>query len=120
MDYCIIKLYLNEKQDNFHDIQVCDNEKTIEEMKIFAFKNGKYLIFESMTNVQYIGLPIENTPYAEIEYTGEINDEEKKYYIESLKKLSTDAALEEDSLAPFSTLEYVRFKKIDDEIYEIE
>lgn len=119
MDYCIIKLYLNEHQQDFHDIQIDENETTIEEMRKVAFNNGKYLIFESITNVSCLGLPINNTPYAEIEYTGEINAEEKSFYIESLKQLSTDATMEEECLNPFNTLEYVRFKKIHDEIYEI-
>ena len=119
MGYVIIKLYANEMQGDFHDLSIEGFEKLFQEMQDYAKGNGKKLYFASMTTDQTIGIPLACTPFAEVEYTTPLTEEEKKQYVEYLKKLCMNAEIEKKYLIDFPTLTMVKFKKIDDEIIEI-
>lgn len=119
MGHIIIKLYTNDMQGDFHDINIATFEKTVQKMKQYATKNNKKLFFVSLANDQTIGVPVSCTPFAEIEYTESITQEEKNKYVEWLKELSMDAEINGEYLEDFSTLTMVKFKKIEDEIVEI-
>ena len=119
MGYIIIKLYLNEMQNDFHDISISNFEAIAKEMKNYALKNNKKLFFVALANDQTIGVPLSCSPFAEIEYTESITQEEKNKYIDCLKKLSMNAEINGNYLEEFNTLAMVKFKKIEDEIVEI-
>lgn len=125
MDYVVIKLYTNEIQGDIHDINI-DNlvyQNTLQQMMDLAKQHGKKLFFMPIANDGCLGVPVDGTPFAEIEYTTSISEVEKKTYIECLKTLVTDANIENKKgqvyLDEFCTLTMVKFKKIDDEIVEI-
>ena len=88
-------------------------------MQGYATDNNKKLYFAALTNDQTVGIPVNCTPFAEIEYTGSIDEAEKRQYIEYLKKLSLNAEIKGEYLEEFNTLTMVKFKKTDDEILEI-
>ena len=119
MNYLVVKLYINDIQGDYHDIMVNKWESLMNEMIDYANANGKKMYFASLTTDQFIGLPIDCTPFAEIEYTGNINDDEKKQYIEYVRKFSMSAQIKGKNLEEVNTLKMVKFRKIDDEIYEI-
>ena len=119
MGYIIIRHYINEIDGDFHDLNASNFEKTVQKMKQYAAKNNKKLFFVSLANNQCIGLPLNCTPFAEVEYTESMTQEEKNKYVEWLKELSMDAEINGEYLEDFSTLTMVKFKKIDDEIVEI-
>lgn len=62
------------------------------------------------------GFPASSDCFAEVEYTGELQNEEKKYYLETLNELATDAEISGGEMDIFNTLRFVRFRKITDEI----
>lgn len=119
MDYIIIKLYLNDIQGDCHDIRIEDFEKTYKEMQNYAKSINKKLYFVPLTSDNEDGLPINCTPFAEIEYTGTLSGAEKKSFVEYIKSFSIDAEISMPYLEEFCTLKMVKFKKIEDEIVEI-
>lgn len=119
MDYIIIKLYLNELNGDFHDVNAADFELAVKELRDVAAKSGRKLYFVTSANDGCVGLPVSCTPFAEIEYTGSIEADEKEQYIELLKRLSMDAETKGEYLESFKTLTMVKFKKTYDEIIEI-
>ena len=119
MDYIIIKLYLNDIQGDCHDIHIADFEKTFKEMQSYAKSMNRNLYFVPLTSDNNAGLPIACTPFAEIEYTGTLSEAEKKSFVEYMKSFSVDAEIKTPYLEEFCTLKMVKFKKIEDEIFEI-
>ena len=71
--------------------------------------------FAAMSNEQ-CGFPVENDCFAEIEYTGEMQENDKQYYVASLRKLATDGAIDGNEMSSFETLKFVKVRKISDEI----
>ena len=119
MGYIIIKLYTNEIQDDFHDINIDKLNLLVQEMQDYAKGNGKKLYLVSITSDPRSGIPVDCSPFAEVEYTDNITQEEKTKYVEYLKKLSMDAEIIGEYLEEYNTLKMVKFKKIEDEIFEI-
>ena len=119
MGYVIIKLYVNSLQGDYHDINQKNLEALVEEMQLYARKNDKRLFFASFTSDSEEGIPVDCTPFAEVEYTDSITAEEKNQYVEYLKKLSINAEIRGKYLEEFNTLTMVKFRKIQDEIIEI-
>ena len=119
MEYIIIKLYTNEMQGDYHDINIDNLNLILQKMQDYAEKKGKKLYFASMTTDQTIGVPVNCSPFAEIEYTESITQEEKNKYVEYLKKISMNAEINGEFLEEFNTLKMFKFKKIEDEIVEI-
>ena len=119
MEYVIIKLYLNEMQGDCHDIHIEDFEATLKEMQGYAKSINRKLFFAPITNDGSIGLPVDCTPFAEIEYTCNLEKAEKASFITFLKRLSVDAKIEKGYLCEFNTLRMVTFKKIEAEIFEL-
>ena len=119
MGYVIIKLYVNELQGDFHDINISNFESIVKEMQDYAAKSNKKLFFAALANDESVGIPVSCTPFAEIEYTDSITVEEKHQYVDYLKKLSANAKLNGIYLEESNTLTMVKFRKIEDEIFEI-
>lgn len=113
MDTVIIKLYTNNQLDEYHDLCINEFENILGEMKKYAKEHGKTLCFAAIGNS---GFPIDNDCFAEVEYTGDMQDTEKKYYLETLNELATDAEISVGEMDIFNTLRFVRFRKITDEI----
>ena len=80
MDYIIIKLYLNGIQGDCHDIHIEDFEESFKKMQDYARSINRKLYFAPLTSDQECGLPVDCTPFAEIEYTGVLSEAEKKIF----------------------------------------
>ena len=116
MDTIIIKLYTNAKLSEYNDICIDCFEELLKEMKRFASEHGKFLYFSASSSEDF---PINNDCYAEIAYTGELNSDEKKYYIDALQKLASDAEISCGEMDTFDTLRMIRFMKVSDEIVHL-
>ena len=79
MEYIVIKLYLNEIQCDCHDIHIEDFEETFKKMQSYVKSMNRKLYFVPLTNNLQTGLPINCTPFAEIEYTGTLSETEKNH-----------------------------------------
>ena len=119
MEYIVIKLYLNGMMGECHDIHIEDFNAMLKEMQEYAKSLNRKLYFVSLTSDQEMGLPVDCTPFAEIEYTGALSCEEKKKLVKYMKSFSIDAEIKNHYLEEFCTLSMVKFKKIDDDIFEI-
>ena len=119
MEYIVIKLYLNGIQGDCHDIHIEDFEESFKKMQDYARSINRKLYFAPLTSDQECGLPVECTPFAEIEYTGVLSEAEKKTLVQYIKGFSIDAEIKMPYLNEFCVLKMVKFKKIDDEIFEI-
>ncbi|MBQ8433387.1 MAG: hypothetical protein IJX23_01085 [Clostridia bacterium] len=124
MDYVIIKLYTNQiRSADLHDLSIEKLQKVVDSMKDFSLQHGKKLYLAPITCASEAGHPVDCTPFAEIEYTTALTDEEKLRYIEFCKELCIDGHMiykkDDCYLEQFCTLTMVKFKKIDDEIREI-
>lgn len=113
MGTIIIKLYTNSKLAEYSDLCITRFETLLKEMKEFAKKNGSVIYFSVLTSE---GFPASSDCFAEVEYTGELQNEEKKYYLEVLNELATDAEISGGEMGIFNTLRFVRFNQITDEI----
>ena len=115
MSTIIIKLYTQAKFDEYRDLYINEFEALVEEMKKYAAQRQSTLYFAAMSNEQ-CGFPVENDCFAEIEYTGEMQEDDKQYYVASLRKLATDGVVEREGMSSFETLKFVKFRKISGEI----
>ncbi len=123
MDYLIIKLYLNEIDPDWHDINMDTYNSELGELDDYAKSMGKKLFFASLHNGGGVDEHSRFRPFAEVEYTGILSEDEKKRYIEYLKKLSIDAQVNhrgnEIIMKEFCALSLIRFKRIEDDIYAV-
>ncbi|MBR2339233.1 MAG: hypothetical protein IKA74_00180 [Clostridia bacterium] len=119
MEYVIIKLYVNQLQDDFHDINIDIASSTVKKLKRYAKSKNRKLFFVPIVNDTVYGFPCDCTPFAEIEYTGSLSEEEKKTYVEYAKRFSANTAFDSKFFNRFVTISMIRFKKIEDEIFEI-
>jgi len=116
MDYLIVKLYLNEIDEDCHDLHISDQEARYQEFSKYAETIGKQLFFMPVANDPRVGLPVCGTPFAEVEYSGELDAREKQEIVEYLKKFSLDATVKKGRLYEFPSLAMVKFKKTEDEV----
>lgn len=119
MEYIVIKLYLNGIQGDCHDMRTSDFEESFKKLQSYSESINRRLYFAPLTNDQENGLPIDCTPFAEVEYTGVLSNEEKETLVEYMKSFSINAEIKLPYLEEFSALRMVKFKKIEDEIFEI-
>ena len=119
MEYIVVKLYLNGMQDDCHDMHIEDFEESFKKLQGYVKSTNRKLYFAPLTNNQVIGLPIDCTPFAEIEYTGTLSEAEKKELVQYMKGFSINAEVKRSCLEEFCTLTMVKFKKVEDEIFEI-
>ena len=123
MKYLILKMFLNEKLCEYHD--VCEGEylSVMENIRSLANESGRSFYFIQTVNDPRGGIPVDCTPFAEIEYNGEMAREEKVEYIKLVKGLFNDGDIKYEhgvTLETVNTLSMVKFKKTDDEIFTIE
>lgn len=104
--------------DCYRDINEIKMQYMLKEMKSYAQFYGRKLIYITMKNPNLEGLPIDSDTYAEVEYTGELTEHEKKEYVMFLKNLSMDEeySTRDDRVRLYCTLKAIRFKEINDEI----
>ena len=120
MDYIVIKLHFNDKNADIHDIYINESNKLFERMRLYAKEHGRSLYFSSVTSGAECGVPVEIIPFAEVEYTGTLTEEEKRQYIDWLKFFSIDGEyVAEGCIEEFPPLKMVRFRKVDDEFIEL-
>ena len=87
MDYIIIKHYIAHLDPDYREINMSKLEALLCKMKLYAKESGKQLLYAVMSENNY-GFPVRQDTFADIEYTGEISDEEKQRYTQFLKSLS--------------------------------
>lgn len=115
MGTIIVKIFTQAKLGEYHDLCINEFESLINEMKQYAKQRKSILYFSAMSN-DPCGFPANSDCFAEIEYTGELQDADKQYYIATLRKLATDGSIEKDGMSVFETLKFVKFRHISDEI----
>lgn len=119
MGYIIIKLYLKSLDGDFHDIYIEDFEKKVEEIRAYAKKRGKTLIFLPQVNDVLDGLPVESDLFCDIEYTDPLSEEEKKTYISHVRDFMKNAEFDGKYLEEYCCEFFVRFKRLEGEIVKI-
>ncbi len=119
MDFIIIKHYMCELDSDFREINIDKIKTKLNKMKKYAKESGKKLIYLTMTSV-YDGFPADSDPYAEVEYTGDLREDEKNQYVHFLKQLSLDEDYWGKNPRPLRCiLQAVRFTKISGEVLPI-
>ena len=129
-DIVLIKLYRNEFSDNdYHDWMIDRYPLFAEELKKHLQERGKSFYLMCLSSDTLNGAPCNGNPFAEIEYTGSLTQEEKQNCLETLKKLSSDlewyqtknGRKKETKSREFSTLTLVKIRKIkeDEELLEL-
>lgn len=120
MDYIIVKHYVAELDSDYREINMDKLGALINDMKRYAMSNGKQLLYAVMSEA-CDGFPAVQDTFADIEYTGELNDEEKENYVRFLKRLSYNEEYSErnDRMKLHCMLKLVRFRKITDEIFPV-
>ena len=116
MNYIIIKLYLNELGGDWHDVNYSDYEKKTVAIHNFAKRHNSRLFISCITNNGIDGPAICGDVFAEVEYTEQLSEEEKKAYIEFLKWMSKDAEFKRGYLVPRDTLSMVSFRRVEREV----
>ena len=120
MEYIIIKHYAGDIDGDYHDLVISEYERIYKELESFARECGRKLFYAPIAKEAGCSIPLDTTPFAEVEYTGELAAEERERYVEFLKRLSRDARFERGYLIPYGTLKMVKFKRIaDEDIYEV-
>ena len=115
MNTIIIKLYTQAKLGEFSDVYINEFESLVNDMKQYARQRNGDLYFAAISR-DACEFPVDNDCFAEVEYTEELQIEEKQSYITSLRKLATDGSVDGDEMRSFETLKFVKFRKISDEI----
>ena len=115
MNTIIIKLYTQVKLGEFSDVYMDEFESLANEMKRYAKQRNGNLYFAAISRDTY-EFPVDNDCFAEVEYTDELQNEDKQYYISSLRRLATDGSIDGNEMISFETLKFVKFRKISDEI----
>lgn len=120
MDYVIIKHYIADLDQDYREINMDKIGALLDKMKLYAKTNGKELIYAVMSESCY-GFPVVQDTFVDIEYTGELTDEEKKNYVQFLKRLSynEEYSSKTDRMKLYCMLKLIRFRKITDEILPI-
>ena len=120
MDYIIIKHYIADLDPDYREINMSKLEDLLCKMKLYAKESGKQLLYAVMSENDY-GFPVRQDTFADIEYTGEISDEEKQRYTQFLKSLSynEEYSARNDRMKLHCMLKLIRFRKITDELLPI-
>jgi len=118
LEHIIIKHYMCSLDGDYRDINIGKLQHLSKKMKRYAENCGKNLIYITTANPELEGLPIDSDSFAEIEYTNELTEIEKKQYTSFLMKMS----MNEEYSSRYNreklhcTLKAIRFKRIADEI----
>lgn len=106
-DIVIIKLYHDEVQGDWHDIQMDEVEHRIDELKKYAGQIDKCILFHNIINTDICN----KSCLAEILYTGIITVEEEKYYEQFVELLTDDADITRrgrlDVFSPLEAIVYI-------------
>lgn len=120
MDYIIVKHYIANLDSDYREINMDKLGALLNEMKLYAKSSGKQLLYAVMSE-SCDGFPVVQDTFADIEYTGELSDEEKDNYVDFLKRLSynEEYSSRSDRMKLHCMLKLIRFRKITDEIFPI-
>ena len=117
MDYIIVKHYIADLDEDYREINMDKIQSLLGKMKEYAKSTGKELLYAAMSEY-CLGFPVTPDTFADVEYTGELTNEEKKSYVKFLKLLSynEEYSARSDRFRLYSMLRLIRFRKITDEI----
>ena len=115
MNTIIIKLYTQAMLGEFSDVYMNEFESLVNDMKQYAKQRNSDLYFAAISR-EACEFPVDSDCFAEVEYTEELQIEEKQYYITSLRKLASDGVIDGDEMSSIETLKFIKFRKISDEI----
>lgn len=88
MDIVIIKLFRNEiTNSDYHDIMIDDYEEKIKELHKYGEKINKKILF-TVTNTMS---PISGDFFAEVTTNCALTEQEKNYFVETIKYFCGDA-----------------------------
>lgn len=120
MDYVIIKHYIADLDSDYREINMDRIQRLLDKMKHYAKASGKQLLYAVMSEC-LDGFPVVQDTFADIEYTGELTDEEKNTYVQFLKRLSYNEEYSErpNRIKLHCMLKLIRFRKITDEMLPI-
>ena len=120
MDYIIIKHYIADLDIEYREINMDKIGIMLGKMKRYAKATGRQLLYAVMSE-SCDGFPVKQDTFADIEYTGELTDEEKNNYIQFLKRLSynEEYSTRTGRMKLYCMLKMVRFRKTTDEIVPI-
>ena len=116
MNYVTMKLYINEIDGDWHDINEEEYEKSTAQIHEFAKQHNSRLFFTVVSNDGLIGPGIDCDVFAQIEYTEELSEEEKNEYVAFLKEISKSAEVRGKYLTPYETLTMVSFRRVVSEV----
>ena len=119
MGYIKINLYLKSLNGDFHDIYIENFEKKVEEIRAYAKKCGKTLIFLPQVNDVLDGLPVESDLFCDIEYTDSLSEEERERYISYVREFMKNAEFDGEYLEEYYPEFFIRFKRGEGEIRKI-
>lgn len=114
MNIVIIKLFRNVDNSDYSEIMIDKFTDIIKDIKTYGKKLGETVLVnitnsESIINVS----PEEYDCFAEITYTNSLTEDEKKFYIQSIKKLSTFGKVHKREMDIIDSLHYIVLKQID-------
>ena len=119
-EHVIIKLFLSGLDEDYREIHLDDYDTILNEMRGYVHGCGRVLTFSAITGDFVEAFPVTQDCFAEVEYTGDLTEGERKEYINYLKRLSMN---EKMIIGKFSDeyclLKLVKFRKISDEIIAI-
>ncbi|MBQ2718224.1 MAG: hypothetical protein IJF75_06470 [Clostridia bacterium] len=112
----IFKLYRNQIfENNYRNLMVSSYPVIFDRLKNYVEGLGKSFYFTYLS-----GELIHGTPIVEVEYDKELSTEEKEFYIEALKKLSSEGEVftteSGQIIKEESTLCLIKFVKISENI----
>ena len=118
MNIIVIKHYMCDIDDDYREINMSEFPRVLKQMKAYARSCEKDLIYVTVKNPSTDGLPVDSDAYAEVEYTGDLCDSERKQYVSFLNRLSMNEEYTErsDRKRRHCVLKAIRFKKIDGDI----
>lgn len=113
MKYVVtIKFYRGQIVDtDYHDMILEEYKKLFKQLKDY-FKAKNTAVF--ITYLDTYLPPLDTTPFAEVEYTGDLSQEDKDFCVQQLVAMSGDwfYSRKTDSCTEYSTLKLVKFAKI--------
>ena len=114
-DVVTIKLYKNEMDTDYHDMMLeCYPQLFADLQSYFSAKNTHLCI----AYLHACMAVLDSTPFAEVEYTGELTKQDKDVCIDALMKLSGDWEYRSGGMCEFSQLQLIKFAKISrDDVY---
>ncbi len=112
----IFKLYRNQIfEHNYRNLMVSSYPVIVDRLKKYVERLGKSFYFTYLS-----GELVHGTPIVEVEYTQDLSSQEKEFYIDALKKLSSEGEVftteSGQIIKEESTLLLVKFIKIGDNI----